>query len=181
MKEILEPYLGRSIRIDETYSGMNFEFELFKVEDNYFGINYRLDNKRYIPYSSISEIVEKNNFLTIKIYNPNDFMELMDNIYLTMINDIEPKLDSLNKEMQALKEMTDSVKSNTLNLYVPLGEIMRTSSDIKEKIIERNNKLNSIESTDVKEEIQELNKKMDSLNQSIYSLQNTIKFNSRIL
>jgi len=169
MKEILEPYLGREIYIDDKYSSRNFDFKLFKVEDKYFGIMDKLDHKRYIPYSSISEIIEKNNFLTIRIYNPDDFMELMDNIYYIMIDDIEPKLDSLNKEMQALKESSDSVRSNTLNLYVPLGEIMRTSKDIKEEIIKIN------------EEVNNTNKNISSLNSSISSLENTVRFNSRIL
>ena len=48
-----------------------------------------------------------------------------------------------------------------ISIMVPLGEIMRTSSDIKKDMIE-------------------INKEIKSTNQRISSLENTVRFNSRI-
>lgn len=80
MKEILKPYLNTTVIMNAQYSGMGCEVELFKAEDNYFGI---IDNAggenfcRYFPYSSISEITERNKTLTIKIQNSDELMEII--------------------------------------------------------------------------------------------------------
>ena len=165
MKEILKPYLNTTVRINVQYSGMGCEVELFKAEDNYFGI---IDNAggenfcRYFPYSSISEITERRNTLTIKIYNSDDLMELLDNMHYAMTDDLETKMDSLKEEIQALKEEIIHAKGCIIGNSVPLGEIMRTSSDIKKEMIQ-------------------LTEEIKSTDRRISSLENTVRFNSRIL
>ena len=165
MKEILKPYLNTTVRINVQYSGMGCEVELFKAEDNYFGI---IDNAggenfcRYFPYSSISEITERRNTLTIKIYNSDDLMELLDNMHYAMTDDLETKMDSLKEEISALKEEIIHAKGCIIGNSVPLGEIMRTSSDIKKEMIE-------------------IRKEIKSTDRRISSLENTVRFNSRIL
>jgi len=54
-------------------------------------------------------------------------MEIADNI-----------AENHDDDMGKIKEDFSSVKSNTLNLYVPFCEIMRNSHDIKEKLNEIN-------------------------------------------
>ena len=171
MKDILEPYLNSAVRIYAEYAGMSREYRLFKVEDNYFGVIDSIGNEnfyRYIPYSSISEISEKKNTLTIKIYNSDQLMEYLDNIHYTMTEDIETKLDSMKEEIHTLKEETRQVKVNVLNTMVPFGELMRKSSEIKEELNEINKELN------------EINEKLTSTNQQISSFEDTFRFNSRI-
>ena len=164
MKEILKPYLNTTVIMNAQYSGMGCEVELFKAEDNYFGI---IDNAggenfcRYFPYSSISEITERNKTLAIKIQNSDELMELLDNMYYAITEDLETKMDSLKEEIQALKEETINLKGGMISIMVPLGEIMRTSSDIKKDMIE-------------------ITKEIKSTNQQISSLENTVRFNSRI-
>ena len=165
MKDILKPYLNMAVRIDAQYSGMNRQFRLFKVEENYFGIIDSIGDEsfyRYIPYSSVSEITERRNTLTIKIYNSDDLMELLDNMHYAMTDDLETKMDSLKEEIQALKEETINLKGGMISIMVPLGEIMRTSSDIKKEMIE-------------------IRKEIISTDRRISSLENTVRFNSRIL
>ena len=165
MKEILKPYLNTTVRINVQYSGMGCEVELFKAEDNYFGI---IDNAggenfcRYFPYSSISEITERNKTLAIKIQNSDELMELLDNMYYAITEDLETKMDSLKEEMNAVKEEIIHAKGCIIGNSVPLGEIMRTSSDIKKEMIQ-------------------LTKEIKSTDRRISSLENTVRFNSRIL
>ena len=165
MKDILKPYLNMAVRIDAQYSGMNRQFRLFKVEENYFGIIDSIGDEsfyRYIPYSSVSEITERRNTLTIKIYNSDDLMELLDNMHYAMTDDLETKMDSLKEEISALKEEIIHAKGCIIGNSVPLGEIMRTSSDIKKEMIE-------------------IRKEIKSTDRRISSLENTVRFNSRIL
>lgn len=84
MKNILKRYLDREIEIFELcYDEVNFEFTLFTVEDNYFGvIDYTSDEESfiYIPYHSISKISEKNNTLTVTLYDYYLLLNDLDNI-----------------------------------------------------------------------------------------------------
>ena len=164
MKDILKPYLNMAVRINAQYSGMSLEFKLVKVEENYFGIIDSTGDEsffRYIPYSSVSEITERKNTLTIKIHNCDELMELLGNMHYALTEDLETKMDSLKEEIQALKEETINLKGGMISIMVPLGEIMRTSSDIKKEMIE-------------------ITKEIKSTNQQISSLENTVRFNSRI-
>ena len=76
MKNILKRYLDREIEIFELcYDEVNFEFT--------FGvIDYTSDEESfiYIPYHSISKISEKNNTLTVTLYDYYLLLNDLDNI-----------------------------------------------------------------------------------------------------
>ena len=144
MKNLLNPYLNRKIRIDDSYSGLNNEYTLFRVADTYFGITENLNEpiNRFIPYTSVSQIVERNSSLTISVYNFDELMEIVD----SLPENIAEGLDSMKNDVNTLKEEIYNVKGCIIGNSVPLGELMRKSREINDELNEINNKMDDVKS-----------------------------------
>ena len=74
MKEVLEKFLNKEIKIEPFYYG---NYILIKVSDNYFAVKSNSGYIKYIPYTSILDITESSLAITITLigFKVDDFLD----------------------------------------------------------------------------------------------------------
>ena len=134
MKDIFEPYLNKRIILEKSHRRFEHLVTLFRITDSYFAL--RDDSTyesviRYVPYSSIFEIVERKGCLEVSLQDLDVFSKSGDSL-------CESRADEMIEEIC-------NVKGCIIGNTVPLGELVRKSNEITDEMKSIKVKMDSIQ------------------------------------